>query len=175
MLFRSCLAILIAASLLVWLVPANAAGKTPRSPDDHTELIETTGHQPTGSNNPRGEPNSESATPKQTPAPTDPHTEQIKRTVRRIGLGTKITVFVKNGDDVHGATTAIDQDKFQVAEVDLHQIVTIEYKNVRKVRSGYGGINLFTGKRTSQPHWVQPVIFAGVMGMLIVPLFFLRD
>src|SRR5262249_30377248 len=123
MLFRSCLAIMIAASLLVWLLPGDAAARTPRSPGDQIEPIETTGPQPTGNGNPTGEPKSESAMPKQTPATTDPHTEQIKRTVRRIGLAGKITVFLKNGDDLHGSTSAIDQDRFQVAEVDLHQIV----------------------------------------------------
>jgi len=117
----------------------------------------------------------EPATPKQTPTQADPQTEQVKRTVRRIGLASKITVFLKNGDDLHGAVAALDQDKFQVAEVDQHQLITIEYKDVKKVRSGYGGLNLFTGRRTSQPHWVVPVITIGLLGMLIVPLFFLRD
>jgi len=161
--------------MIMWLLPARAACNNPGSPGDHTQPIETTRRQPTASGDPKDEGSAEAAKAKQTPAPLDPHTEQIKRTVRRIGLGSKITVFVKNGDDVHGATTAIDQDKFQVAEVDLHQIITIEYKDARKVRSGYGGINLFTGRRTSQPHWVQPAIFIGLMGMLIVPLFFLKD
>jgi hypothetical protein len=84
-------------------------------------------------------------------------------------------VFLKNGDDLHGAVTMIDEHSFQVAEVDLHQVMTIAYRDVSKVRSGYGRINLFTGRRTSYPLWVQPVAVAAVLGLLIVPLFFLKD
>src|SRR5215472_17169315 len=93
----------------------------------------------------------------QTPGPTDPRAEQIKRAVRHIAIGGKITVFLKNRDVFHGAVTAIDDDRFQVAEVDLHQIFVVEYRDVKKVRSGYGGFNLYTGNRTSWPPWVKAI------------------
>jgi hypothetical protein len=103
---------------------------------------------------------------RQTPGSTDPRVEQIRRAVRHIAIGGKITVFLKNRDVLHGAVTAIDADKFQVAEVDLHQIFIVEYEDVKKVRSGYGGFNLYTGNRTSWPPWVKAIGLSVPIGML---------
>jgi hypothetical protein len=113
---------------------------------------------------------------KQAPAPMDPHTEQIKRAVQRIGLASKITVILKKKGALHGAITTIDNQAFQVAEVDLHRIVTIDYKDVAKVRSGYGSLNIFTGKHTTQfPHWVDPIIVMGVVGLILLPVLLTKD
>ena len=78
--------------------------------------------------------------------------EKIKRAVEEIGMAQKITVILKSGDDdLHGAVTRIGKDEFEVAEVDFQRVVTVQYANVKKLRSGYGRTNLFTGKRISSP------------------------
>jgi len=102
-------------------------------------------------------------TARPSPTPPDKHVEKIKRAVQKIKIGSRITVFLNNGDELHGALTLIDADSFQVAEIDLHQVFTLQYKYVKKVRSGYDGINLFTGKRVSHPKGLKIGIFAAVM------------
>jgi len=171
---RACMTVLIAISMVMLLLPRSVACNG-LSLQDSPPKQAASSQQPGIDNTMPGGESKPGVASHQAPGPIDPRTEQVKRTVRRIGLASKISVFLKNGDDLHGAVAALDQDKFQVAEIDLHQLITVEYKDVKKVRSGYGGINLFTGRRTSQPRWVVPVITAALMGMLIVPLFFLRD
>jgi hypothetical protein len=90
--------------------------------------------------------------------------------VRKIGIGSKITVFLNNGDELHGAVSQIDAESFQVAEIDLHQVFTLQYKYVKKVRSGYGGINLLTGKRTSPPRGVKIGVLVGSLAALALPI-----
>ncbi|HEX8136760.1 MAG TPA: hypothetical protein VF544_04135 [Pyrinomonadaceae bacterium] len=104
------------------------------------------------------------------PTPPDKRIEKIKRTVRKIGIGSKITVFLNNGDELHGAVSQIDAESFQVAEIDLHQVFTLQYKYVKKVRSGYGGINLLTGKRTSPPRGVKIGVLVGSLAALALPI-----
>ena len=77
--------------------------------------------------------------------------ERIRRVVNKVGVGRGITVFLKNGDDLHGTVSRIGEEDFEVAEVDLKQLVTVRYESAEKVRSGYGGRNPFTGNRGSGP------------------------
>jgi hypothetical protein len=108
------------------------------------------------------------------PAPTDKHLEKIRRTVRKIGIGSKITAFLNNGDELHGAVTQIDVESFQVAEIDLHQVFTLQYKNVKKVREGYQGVNLFTGKRVSHPRGLRIGVLVGALFLTLgLPIIFL--
>ena len=152
---RKFVASLTAISFLVLLLPpgARAARKTDSSGD--------------GSSAPNP------GRPTQTPKSTDPGLAKIEREVRRIGVGGNITVFLKNGETLHGAITTIEDERLQITEVDLRQIVTSQYKDVKKVRRGYGGISAFTGKRTSWPSWVKPVAIAGAVMLLLVPIILL--
>ena len=116
----------------------------------------------------------------QTPAPAaspqqpfpllDKKSEKIKRTVSRIGIGERLTVIIKNGDDLHGTVTQVGADAFLLAEVDRHEVLTVLYRDVEKVRSGYNGVNAFTGRHTNSSRALQIGLFAGVMAMIFVPL-----
>ncbi|HYV06420.1 MAG TPA: hypothetical protein VFB82_17620 [Blastocatellia bacterium] len=97
----------------------------------------------------------------------DPAVEKVRRSVEKTGMAQKITVFLKNGDALHGAVTKIDRDEFAIAEVDFQRIFTIQYKDVKKTRSGYGEINLLTGKRVSQPKGVRIGVMAGLLFLII--------
>ena len=171
MLIRPCVATLTAVALVAFVLPVKAACENLGSPT----VAHPNRQQVPGDKEPREDPTLEVLKSKQAAGPVDDRAKEVKRAVGRIGVASKITVSLKNGDDLHGAVTTMEDEKFELAEIDLHQIITIEYKDVKKVRSGYGGINLFTGRRTSRPHWVAPVLTIGLLGLLIVPLFFLRD
>jgi hypothetical protein len=54
--------------------------------------------------------------------------------------------------------------------------MTIDYRDVAKVRSGYGRVNMFTGRHTSQTSlWVGPVIVMAVVGLCFVPVLLSKD
>jgi sRNA-binding regulator protein Hfq len=158
---RAYLAILIAISLILIQAPVvRSQGPQPAADQPAKEApavqpqVQT---QPPDSSRP-------------SPTPPDKRIEKIKRTVQKIGIGSKITVFLNNGDELHGAVTLVDTESFQVAEIDLHQVFTLQYKYVKKVRSGYSGINLITGKRMSPPRGVKIGTFVGSLVALGLPI-----
>src|SRR5438270_3032449 len=53
--------------------------------------------------------------------------EKIKRQVKKIGADGKITVRLTDGRTYHGKVRLIEEDNFQVDEVDLKQVVSINY------------------------------------------------
>lgn len=90
-------------------------------------------------------------------------TGKLKRVVEKVGVGHRITVFLKNGEDLHGTVSRVGAEDFDVAEVDLKQLITVRYEFTEKVREGYGHINLLTGRRTSPRKGTSIGLFAGVM------------
>lgn len=86
----------------------------------------------------------------QTPSanpPLSPQAEKIKKDVEKIGSAKALTVILPSGDEYCGTVSKIDATEFAIAEVDLKQIITLKYSEVKKVLKGYGGKNSFTGKR----------------------------
>jgi hypothetical protein len=104
----------------------------------------------------------------QTASPLNPAAEKVRRAVEKTGMAQKITVFLKNGDALHGTVTRIDRDEFAIAEVDFQRIFTIQYADVKKTRSGYGGINLFTGMRASPPRAARIAAMASALFLVLV-------
>jgi hypothetical protein len=159
---RAYMAMLIALSLILIQAPvARSQGPQPAAgqPAKETQAVQPQQAQAQPPDSPR-------------PAltPPDKRIEKIKRTVQKIGIGSKITVFLNNGDELHGAVTTIDTESFQVAEIDLHQVFTLQYKYVKKVRSDYGGVNLLTGKRMSPPRGVRIGTLVGSLVALGLPI-----
>ena len=117
-------------------------------------------------------PAKQSAPAKQTPQPQaqDKRLEKIRRTVRKIGVGGKLTLFLANGDELHGAVSRIGDDDVDLAETDLRQLITIRYENIKKVRGGYDHVSLLTGRRTSSPSGVKIALFAGLIGLFALPI-----
>ena len=95
-----------------------------------------------------------------------PAVQKIKDDVDRIGIGGKITVILKSGEERYGSVSDIASTSFEVTDVDLKQKVTIDYADVKKVRRNYGGKNYISGKRPD-PKWG---IIAGVaiFGTLLI-------
>jgi len=103
----------------------------------------------------------------QSASPADLAAEKVRQSVEKTGMAQKITVFLKNGDALHGAVTKIERDEFAIAEVDFQRIFTIRYKDVKKTRSGYGEINLLTGKRVSPPKAARIGVHVGLLFLII--------
>jgi len=125
--------------------------------------------QTTQPNDPDKKPGNDSRLPghRASQRPVLSNAEEIKRAVEEIGVAQKITVILKSGDDLHGAVTRIGKDEFDVAEVDFQRVITVQYTNVKKIRSGYGRTNLFTGKRTSPPRALRIAVTVGALFLVI--------
>lgn len=159
----ACLSILVAFSLLLSPPQPIVFGQSTRAPlppTQATRLNETA----SALRDKQTQPGNRAA---QTSSSADPAAEKVRRDVEKAGMARKITVFLKNGDVLHGAVTMIDRDEFAIAEVDFQRLFTIQYKDVKKIRSGYGGINLLTGKRASPPKAARIAAHAGLLFLII--------
>jgi hypothetical protein len=82
--------------------------------------------------------------------------QQVKDQVRKIGVGEDVTVILFSGVEYYGAISKIEPDSFEIAEVDLRQMIAIAYADVKKVEGGYGSMNPSTGKREKPPNMKPP-------------------
>jgi hypothetical protein len=111
-----------------------------------------------------------STTKSDTAAKVDRRIELIKGRVIGLGVASRVTIFLNNGNERYGSIERIDDSSFQLAEVDTKQLITISYADVKKVREGYGNVNQFTGKRWN-PIWAKiAVIAVGVLFAVVIPL-----
>jgi len=78
--------------------------------------------------------------------------QSVKDQVQKIGKAEDVTVILFSGVEYYGAISKIEADSFEIAEVDLKQMVTIAYTDVLKVEKGYGQMNSSTGKREKPPN-----------------------
>ena len=102
------------------------------------------------------------------PPATDRRVEQIKGKLRGLGIASRVTVMLNNGNERYGSIERLDEDSFQLAEVDMKQVFTIAYSDVKKVREGYGNTNQFTGKRWN-PIWAK-ISLVAVIVMFVVAI-----
>jgi hypothetical protein len=113
------------------------------------------------------------------PAKLDDKARKIKRTVEKIGVGGRLTLYLRNGDELYGSVVSLDDESLQVTEVDLKQVLTIQYRNVKKVREDYGKRDIFTRKRTNPPRGFKigaavAALFLAV-GLPIIALASMKD
>ena len=77
--------------------------------------------------------------------------QKVKDQVQKVGILEDVTVILLTGKEYYGAISKIEPDSFEIAEVDLKQKMAFDYKDVMKVRKGYGGRG-FGGKRVNPRH-----------------------
>ena len=70
-------------------------------------------------------------------ATSNPNADKIRKKLRKVGTGGRITVELTNTHGYHGTIKWIDEDSFQIDEVDLNQVVSVNYNDVKRVDSGY--------------------------------------
>jgi hypothetical protein len=87
--------------------------------------------------------------PQNSPA-SAPRIQTVKDQVQKIGKGEDVTVILFSGVEYYGAISKIEPDGFEIAEVDLKEMVAISYADVKKVEKGYGEMNSL-GKRQNNP------------------------
>src|SRR5688572_20241554 len=83
----------------------------------------------------------------QSPQNTPSGAQKVKDRIQNLGIAEDVTVILLTGKEYYGAISKIEPDSFEIAEVDLKQRMSFDYKDVKKVRKGYGRQSLITGKR----------------------------
>ena len=98
--------------------------------------------------------------------------QTVKDQVQKIGKGEDVTVILLSGVEYYGAISKIEPDGFEIAEVDLKQMVAISYSDVYRVEKGYGEMNSSTGTRQkglkSRSFWILMVVgVASTVGLAV--------
>ena len=101
----------------------------------------------------------------QSPQNTPSKVQKMKDQVQKVGVAGDVTVRLLTGKEYYGSITDIEPDSFEIAEVDLKQRMTFDYKDVKKVRKGYGDRYWLTGKRLSPR--AEVIITIAVLGSII--------
>jgi hypothetical protein len=76
--------------------------------------------------------------PQPTPQGSAAQTDKIAAKINRIGIRADVTVKLYRGKTYHGFINRIDDQQFEISEVDLKTSVVIRYDEVKKVEKGYG-------------------------------------
>lgn len=94
--------------------------------------------------------------------------EKLKKQVEKIGIDGKITVIRLDKRDFYGKVSDIETDGFQIKEVDSKQTVSFKYAEVKKIKTGDGERNLFTGKRVNPKNgWIYGAAIFGTLFVLL--------
>jgi hypothetical protein len=97
--------------------------------------------------------------------------QKVKDQVHKVGILENVTVILLTGKEYYGSISKIEPDSFEIAEVDLKQKMAFDYKDVKKVRKGYGGRG-FGGKRINPRHnliaGIAVVGFISIMTILVI-------
>ena len=116
----------------------------------------------------------------QTPAPKlDDKARKVKRMVEKIGVAGRLTLYLKNGEELYGSVVLYDEESVQITEIDLKQVVTVQYINIKRVREDYGKRDLFTGKRSNPSKGFKIGLAVGLLfvaiGVPIIALASMKD
>ncbi|MCI0390072.1 MAG: hypothetical protein MOB07_15080 [Acidobacteria bacterium] len=105
----------------------------------------------------------------QSPPATPAQAAKIKAAVEKIGVAGDITVESLSGERYHGAITEIEAGRFELAEVDLQQKVSLRYDEVKKVSKGYGRKKNIHGQRIPprRSRIVAIAVLGGLFGLLL--------
>ena len=156
---RRCSALVLALALIACYSPLRLNA---RAQAQSTDQAETQGQTGTKQNAQAGQ---------KQPAPSEKQIEKVMHDVFNVGVGQRITVFLRDGHTLHGTVAQIKEESFEVSEVDQRLTLTVRYDEVKKIRGGYGGVNLFTGKTTNAPpRGVRIALFSGLAFMLALPI-----
>lgn len=113
------------------------------------------------------------------PVQLDDDAKKIKRMVEKIGVAGRLTLFLRNGDQLHGSIVNYNEESVQVAEIDLKQVLTLHYRNIKKIREDYGKRDLITGQRSNPPKGIKIGIAVGLLfvavGVPIIALASMKD
>lgn len=96
----------------------------------------------------------------------DSHSDKMKRNILKLGVGHQVTAVLRDGLEYHGAITEINDENFKLAEIDLKQVFTVRYDNIKKLYRDYGEKEPFFGRNPKR----QTIMVVSIMTFLTVSL-----
>lgn len=96
----------------------------------------------------------------------DSHSEKMKRNILKLGVGHTVTAVLKDGIEYHGAITEIGEENFKLAEIDLKQVFTVRYDNVKKLYRDYSHKDPIFGRNPKR----NTIILVSIMTFLTVAI-----
>ncbi|MBD0369274.1 MAG: hypothetical protein ICV60_00355 [Pyrinomonadaceae bacterium] len=150
-------AILVVISLLMLDVRAGICQQSnPAKPSTTGEVSK----QPTQSGQGASSNAGQTAT---APAPLDDKARKIRRMVQKIGVAGRLTLYLKNGEEFYGSVVSYDEESLRIAEIDLKQVVTVQYRNIKRIREDYGKRDPLTGQRSNPPKGFKIGLSVGLL------------
>ena len=101
----------------------------------------------------------------------DEKAQEIKNQVVKIGEKNDITIIGKNNQSYYGSVLEIKDDSVSINEIDKNVITEVNYKQIKKVRKGYGNAKNRSGNRKSNRRNI--LAFAGLAAVILIPVIFL--
>jgi hypothetical protein len=110
------------------------------------------------------QPNPSNASPNS--SGPDAHALKIRHQLEYLGYGRDVTVRLRHGRDYHGRIVDTGVDSFRLDEVDLRQVVSVSYSDIKRIDAGYRGQSLI-GNTRPNPHTSKIIAFATLGGLAI--------
>jgi hypothetical protein len=147
----SIIGVVLSVSLLA---PTTRAShyQEPRSGDDPAAKVSTVDNDRKNQDQGSAQPQASASKPTEAQLKEEKRVRDIKNRIRKMGVARRITVILINKNERYGSIEQIDDECFRLAEVDTKQEVKIYFKDVKKVRTGYGAFVPLVGKRVD-PKW----------------------
>ncbi|HEX5734851.1 MAG TPA: hypothetical protein VF131_18615 [Blastocatellia bacterium] len=124
----------------------------PRSGDEPAAIVSTVEKDNKQQDQPSTPKDATASKPTKAQLKEEKRVRDIKNRIRRMGVARRITVVLLNENERYGSIEQIDDEGIQLAEVDTKQEVKVYYKDIKKVRTGYGTFVPLVGKRVN-PKW----------------------
>lgn len=168
-------AILIIVSLLMLDVRAGICQESATAKQLKAEDISKQQQQARGAQNQGANTTGRQATP----AKLDDKARKIKRMVEKIGVAGRLTLYLQNGEKLYGSVVSYDEESLQIAEIDLKQVLTIQYRHIKKIREDYGKRDPLTGRRSNPSKGIKIGLAVGLLfvaiGLPIITLASMKD
>jgi hypothetical protein len=112
----------------------------------------------------------------QQPSPTNASTDtskaeahalKIRHQLEFLGYGREVTVRLRHGSDFHGRIVDTGDNSFRIDEVDLRQVVSINYSDIKRVDGGYLQKSLI-GNTRRNPRTSAIISLATLGGLAVV-------
>src|SRR5258708_808473 len=111
------------------------------------------------------QPNPSTASPDA--AGPDAHALKIRHQLEFMGSSRDVTVSLRHGRDYHGRIVDTGDDSFRIDEVDMRQVITIRYHDIKRIDAGYMQKSLI-GNTRHNPRTSKIITVATLSGLLAV-------
>ena len=104
----------------------------------------------------------------QAAVPLSPRAQRIQSRIQALPAGARLTAILKDKTEYHGGLLSADDTGFILDEVDLKRQIAVHYEDVKKLRSGYGGLNTVSGRHVDPVR--SKIVVIAIAGTVAVVL-----